>query len=397
VQPRSDGGWQVHARDLAAHAAVRLRARRVVLAAGTLGTTGLLLRCRDVYGLLPQLSPMLGQRFSANGDFIGVIRGTRDDLQPSRGPDVTAILRAFDTEPGFTIALPTYGEPVMAALVRLARDDSEIRPLNGLRRLGGDAIWRLADVLAPWFLEGGPGTRLARRLFAAPADESPSDPRRDGRHATVVFAIGRDTGRGRIVLTRRGRRVDVRWPYESENRELVGRMRRLLLDLSVAYGGTLGLSPTWTIARRPLTVHPLGGCIMGTTPDRGVASPEGEVFGAPGLWIADGSLIQGSTSAPRSDRSSSEPSGSVTVDAAISISVANERNSRATRTGLRHRRGMPCHSPACQRIRHLSGGDPPVIANVGDHIVREAPLAMRRWRICCGPSCDRPTRVSTST
>ena len=47
-------------------------AERVVVAAGSLGTTELLLRCRDQYRTLRSLSPKLGARWSANANFISM-------------------------------------------------------------------------------------------------------------------------------------------------------------------------------------------------------------------------------------------------------------------------------------------------------------------------------------
>jgi cholesterol oxidase len=38
------------------------------------------------------------------------------------------------------------------------------------------------------------------------------------------------------------------------------------------------------------TVHPLGGCSIGWGPEEGFTNHRGEVFGHPGLFIADGSL-----------------------------------------------------------------------------------------------------------
>ena len=40
--------------------------------------------------------------------------------------------------------------------------------------------------------------------------------------------------------------------------------------------------------------HPLGTCRMGTEPGRGVVSPNHEVFGVPGLYVADGSVVPSS-------------------------------------------------------------------------------------------------------
>jgi hypothetical protein len=61
-----------------------------------------------------------------------------------------------------------------------------------------------------------------------------------------VFAIGRDSANGRIVLRgRAGRRLDIVWPYDRDNASLVAAMTRTMEDLAQAYGGELSPSPTW--------------------------------------------------------------------------------------------------------------------------------------------------------
>lgn len=301
IEPRAGGGYRIHAMDLASGDRLRFDAPRVVLAAGTLGTTRLLLRGRDVHGLLPRVGSRLGHGFSGNGDFIGLIRGADRDLEPWRGPDVTAVLRSFGEGPGFTVATPTYGRAVMAALVRSA--EMELPELRGI----GPWLWNRLDTLLPG-LVSPPGAWLLKGLLRAggngrsgddpgdgPGVDPGLDPRRDPRRATAVFAIGRDSATGRMVLRGRARRrLDVVWAYEQENRALVEAMTKTLTELAHAYGGELSLSPTWNLARRTLTVHPLGGCVMADTPADGVVSPDGEVHGYRGLFIADGSVIPGS-------------------------------------------------------------------------------------------------------
>jgi len=39
------------------------------------------------------------------------------------------------------------------------------------------------------------------------------------------------------------------------------------------------------------TAHILGGCCMGDSPEKGVAGLNGEVFGYPNLFVADGSVV----------------------------------------------------------------------------------------------------------
>jgi cholesterol oxidase len=47
------------------------------------------------------------------------------------------------------------------------------------------------------------------------------------------------------------------------------------------------------LLRRVITVHPLGGLPMADNPNDGVVDGHGRVFGVPGLYVADGSVMPG--------------------------------------------------------------------------------------------------------
>ena len=51
-------------------------------------------------------------------------------------------------------------------------------------------------------------------------------------------------------------------------------------------------NPLWWL-KRVITVHPLGGAPMGATTAEGVCDTYGEVYGYPGLYVLDGSLMPG--------------------------------------------------------------------------------------------------------
>ena len=69
-------------------------------------------------------------------------------------------------------------------------------------------------------------------------------------------------------------------------------VRTTMRALAAAFGGNFTDDPLWLL-RRVITVHPLGGAPMGRDPSRGVCDDRGEVFGYPGLFIADGSAVPG--------------------------------------------------------------------------------------------------------
>jgi cholesterol oxidase len=72
---------------------------------------------------------------------------------------------------------------------------------------------------------------------------------------------------------------------------LIQAMLVAMRGIAREYGGTFAPIALWDAFQRILTVHSLGGCALAEAPERGVVSPEGEVFGYPGLFVADGSVI----------------------------------------------------------------------------------------------------------
>jgi len=71
--------------------------RKVIISAGSLGSTEILLRSRDVHRTLTNLSPALGAKFSGNGDFLlaGALESNRE-IDPGAGPSITAAIADAD-------------------------------------------------------------------------------------------------------------------------------------------------------------------------------------------------------------------------------------------------------------------------------------------------------------
>jgi cholesterol oxidase len=273
VEPDPAGGYRVHYRDLRSKSDSVVSGTRVVLAAGTLGTNELLLRSRNVLRTLPNISARLGHGYSGNGDFLGSIQNSREDLEPWRGPDVTSVMRFFDESPGFTMAAPTFNRPVMAVLASLGQPDGA-----ALRLLA--PTWpMLSEATVTAFRSG-----LLSRPLRIPGPHA-GDPAR----MTNLFAIGRDNANG--VVTLENDRLDITWKYEQENRVLIDAMMAAMRRVADVYGGTFAPLLSWTMFRRILTVHSLGGCHLSNDAAAGVVSIDGEVHGYPGLFVADGSVI----------------------------------------------------------------------------------------------------------
>jgi cholesterol oxidase len=105
--------------------------------------------------------------------------------------------------------------------------------------------------------------------------------------------MGEDASDGRITLRRRiGRRPKLVVEWDSARTQpLFDRMETEFRRISAELGGTYVRSPFYTFLGRQITVHPLGGAALSDSPASGVINPHGEVWGYPGLYVADGAAI----------------------------------------------------------------------------------------------------------
>ncbi|OGT27348.1 MAG: hypothetical protein A2Z17_03405, partial [Gammaproteobacteria bacterium RBG_16_66_13] len=125
----------------------QVRARKLVVAAGTLGTLQLLLRCRDGIGTLPLLSPRLGERVRTNSESLLGAVARSADVDYSEGVAISSIVHADEitrVEPvrypegsSFIrlLTLPLIDAPGRGFVVRLAKTAAAIlqHPLDFLR------------------------------------------------------------------------------------------------------------------------------------------------------------------------------------------------------------------------------------------------------------------------
>lgn len=275
IAPAQGGGWEVHYEDLARHQPSVVTGRKVIVAAGTLGSNEILLRSRDKARTLPKLSHRLGLGYSGNGDFLGSIQNAATDLQPWVGPDVTSVMWFHEDSPGFVLATPTFNKPVMNVLASHGQP-----PHREIMNLIAPMLYKALPKLLPWAMKKGVLSKPLRR---------PAPGAGPAKRMCNVFAIGQDNANGRLVL--RGDSLDLKWDYERENRDLVRKQSAAMWELARQYGGTFAPLVTWDLFKRPLTVHNLGGCALSTSPDKGVVGIDGQVHGHPGLYVADGSVI----------------------------------------------------------------------------------------------------------
>jgi len=281
--PAADGahGYIVSSRDLDTGATREIRARRVVVAAGTLGSVELLLRARDVLGTLPRLPASLGQGFSGNGDFLMFVAGMKEPADPTRGPVITQYtdhgLFADQVPDGFIMEDAGY-PTLLAWFIEGAKPN--VLKVRGI----ADAAHRFVDRAIRGQSGGVVGSNFGALLRHGLTEGS-----------TVLLCMGRDSSSGTLTLDRRGHIVG-RWPRR-ENQALYRSILQAGTAFTKAAGGlTTFAMPTWWLPfRRNVTVHPLGGCRLADDSSTGVvsAAPEefGQIFGYQNLYVADGSIF----------------------------------------------------------------------------------------------------------
>jgi cholesterol oxidase len=232
-------------------------ARIVVLGAGSLGSTELLLRCREVHHTLPNISAALGVGWSSNGDFLTPAIHPFRAVKPSRGPTITAAIDMLDgSADGQDVFIEDGGLPdVLGGF--LGRVTST-PPANNRVRLILESLRpllttnTLTDHVMPW------------------------------------FAQSRDAGDG--VFTLKNGRLSLAWDI-AKSKKTIDAVVHMHQELARATEG-IALTPLpWTVAQDLITPHPLGGCRVGASAAEGVVAHNGEVFGYPNLFVADGAIV----------------------------------------------------------------------------------------------------------
>ena len=276
-----ENGYRVYYTDLTSGGELSATARRVIVSSGALGSTELLMRCRDIHGTLPHVPQTLGRRFSGNGDFLSFAINGDKPADPNYGPVITQytdhnLFSNFDRSRAFLLedaAYPVFGSWYAQAAM----------PLSALKSLG-NAVRHLLGR----FFSGASVGRVGYLLSDALQN--------DLSYGTcVLLCMGLDNGQGVMRLNRNGY-VEIEWP-QAENMPLYDAILAAAHDFGKRIGAkiTLPIPNWWPPMHHNITVHALGGCIIGDTPQTGVISAAqenlGQVFGYSGLYVADGSIV----------------------------------------------------------------------------------------------------------
>jgi cholesterol oxidase len=246
--------------------------RKVIISAGSLGSTEILLRCRDLHRTLPNLSPALGTKFSGNGDFL--LAGTLEsncEVDPGAGPSITAAVEVSTANNKIMIQDLGFPDPFLWYL------ESALPVPRRLKNLG--LFFRKYLMRTLGLDHGSAFTDGADKLFKGGVT-----PR-----FLPYLGMGTDAADGRMELS--DGNIEILWDSR-RSRAMFAEMEKVLKELSKGISGKYMPSILWGWPfRKLLTAHPLGGCVMSDNPAEGVVNEFGEVWNYPGLYISDGSVI----------------------------------------------------------------------------------------------------------
>jgi cholesterol oxidase len=293
---RGDNRWLVHYLDTASDkldAPMKtISADIVVLAAGSLGSTEILLRSKTK-GMLA-LSNQIGEHFNGNGDFLGFAYNCDEEMNAigfGHRPPVDDGKEREKVGPCISgIIDMRYKEPVEEGYLI---EDGSIAGAFG-RLLPG--LFSAAAALLGKDTDGGFRDELQER--AREAESIVGGPYRGAVRNTQLFlTMCHDNNKGQLKLE--DDRLRIHWP-DVGNQPIFRTVEERQLQATAALGGTYLKNP---VANRItgndlVTVHPLGGCVMADSADKGVVNHKGQVFsGAAGnavyenLYVSDGSVI----------------------------------------------------------------------------------------------------------
>jgi len=317
------GRWMVHG-FLTNHSESRFQVevRRLILAAGTLGSTEILLRSEKTDVL--SFSKLLGHRFSTNGDALAFGYGQRTPVHGvANKASVAGDLEDADPRVGPTIV----GTVRVQSSTRVLRTVEEGAIPFPLARLWGEML-----ATQGLFRRWSKPTSAADSRTAWHRDHPNQDPVALHpdllSHSQTLLCMGMDEGDGRLCLKHSHRKdqpqyLELQWATRADRHEdatdqyyeALHRDLKVLEDHRGFDGGHYLPNALWKffpddfdgvaegadkIGGHAITVHPLGGCPMGANAELGVVDAEGRVFKGKmgtdvheGLYVLDGAIIPG--------------------------------------------------------------------------------------------------------
>ncbi|MER5764400.1 GMC family oxidoreductase [Streptomyces sp. NPDC002082] len=274
-----DGGYRVRTvptdqrRRGAKGTAKVLRARYVVVAAGTYGTQTLLHTMKDL-GELPRLSDRLGDLTRTNSE--GLVGAQTDDrrYRKRHGKDKRA-----DFTRGVAITSSVHPDA-----------DTHIEPVRYGK--GSNAMGFMTILQVPY------STHRVRAWFGRtarhPVQLLRSLSNRRWSERTIIGLVMQSLDNSLTTYRKPGGigkgLLTARQGHGAPNPVQIAEATRAATLLAEEINGFPG-SNIGELMGTPLTAHFLGGCPIGASPEEGVVDPYHRLYGHPGISVVDGSAV----------------------------------------------------------------------------------------------------------
>jgi cholesterol oxidase len=247
-----------------------VRARNVIVSAGTLGTLSLLFRCREVTRTLPLISKRLGEIVRSNSEALLGIMSRERKTDYSKGIAITTIFQADNK---------TAIEPV-----RFSAGSSLIRLISApLINPERSFIKRLFMLL--YKLVRHPLTFLRTYILPGWAE-----------YTTILLGMQTEDnclrmhlGRSWLTLFRRSLVTENAEDNPVPTRIEIGHY--VTEEFRKQIGGESVGSTVEVLFDTPVTAHILGGVSFGRSDQEGVVGLDCQVHNYPGLFVVDGSIM----------------------------------------------------------------------------------------------------------
>lgn len=262
-------------------------ADNVFLGAGALGSTHILMQSAAKGKL--SLSKKIGEQFTGNGDVLGFAYNTDIEIngigfgdknkENPVGPCITSVIDARNKpilEDGMVIeegSVPGAIRPILKPMLFVqSRTDGE-------NTESGFDNWAEAKA------------REAVSLFRG-ADYGALN------NTQIYLIMAHDSDSGKMKLTEKGG-LTIDWEGVGKEK-IFEKANENLFKSTKAMGGVFVKNPVWTdkFDFDLVTVHPLGGCIMADSAEKGVTNHLGQVFKGEsgtalytGLYVLDGAIV----------------------------------------------------------------------------------------------------------
>ncbi|WP_298303581.1 GMC oxidoreductase [uncultured Erythrobacter sp.] len=293
------------------HAPVVITADHVVLGAGALGSTEILLRSREK-GL--PVSDRLGASFSGNGDALGFAYDSY--FKSEKKEDEVRAEPFYAIGIGMNdVAKEAYPGPCITGVIDMRDNEDVTKGLvieegvaPGIIAAGLGPAFFFGEALADGFTRFGFDQVKPRLMDAKAMGEAvQTDPASIAELAykgpmsrTLTYLVmSVDDSGGQLKLE--DDRLTIEWKHAGEQRTFRrddDKMREAAEAIQAQYFS----DPLWSepMGQKLITVHPIGGCAMGDDAKTGVVDDTCRVFAGTsgtevheGLYVCDGSVLPG--------------------------------------------------------------------------------------------------------